>query len=88
MVKKSNFTFTFRCDGLISVDISCASLENRVIFLRAHTCLESNFGTDHKEPGIQEDKFLLNKLMHVSLVGLFWRRVLNINGEVNFFAKN
>ena len=24
----------------------------------------------------------------VSLVGLFWRRVLNINGEVNFFAKN
>ena len=32
--------------------------------------------------------FLLHKLIHVVLVRLFWRRVLNINGEVNFFAKN
>ena len=32
--------------------------------------------------------FLLNKLMHITLVGLFWQRVLNINGEVNFVAKN
>ena len=32
--------------------------------------------------------FLLNKVMHVGLFGLFRWRVLNINGEVNSFAKN